>query len=244
MLIGTVNANTFTGNVNLNGSGAGTTSASRLALLINSIGGIPATADFNYGRSMSQVLFNIAGNHGTVPHDFNLNTGSIANFEGWIGALAGATVNLSGVVSGSGTLTFGLGLSGGAGVITLSNNSTYTGNTKFLHAQTGVVKLGVDDALPTTTGIIMSTGSTNAGSIDLNGKNQTIASLASNTTGIENGIANTAGATATSISPSREAPRPPTTAHLAVSSITPTCRARLLISRRSSSCCTPTTRAS
>ena len=202
--------NTFTGNVNLNGTGAGTTSASRLAFLINSTTAVPATANFNYRRNFSQVLFNVTGgaNWGSVVHNFNINPDNVTPpsgpFEAWIGALGGTgnlnTVTLTGLISGNGGLTFGLGASGGAGVITLSNNNMYTGNTRWLNAVSGVVKLGVDDALPITTGLIFGSGATPAGSLDLNGRNQTVASLASGaTTGAQNGIVNTQGATATSI---------------------------------------------
>jgi fibronectin-binding autotransporter adhesin len=145
------------------------------------------------------VDFNVAGNHGDVPNNINLNTGNLSGaFEGWIGVLNGATVNMTGVISGNGTVTFGLGVSGGAGVLTLSNNNTYTGNTKFLTAASGVQKLGVDNALPTTTGLSFGLGATPSGSLDLNGKNQTVASLASGaTTGAQNGIVNTQATTST-----------------------------------------------
>jgi autotransporter-associated beta strand protein len=83
----------------------------------------------------------------------------------------------------------------------LSTANTYTGaTTRFLNAQTGVIKLGVDNALPATTGLSFGTGATPAGSLDLNGKDQTVTSLASPvTTGVVNGIANTQGATRTSV---------------------------------------------
>lgn len=202
---GTFTQYNFTGNVNLKGTiaGAGTQDwASRLSLLINSGNSttplFPATATFNYERNMSQVDFNAGIDFGSYPNNFVLNTGGLtaSTFEGWIGALASATVNLTGQISGNGGLTFGLGVAGGGGgVITLSptTSNTYTGNTKWHAANAGVIKLGVNNALPTTTGLIFGINNIGGGSFDLNGKDLTVASLASGviTSGVQNGIVNT-----------------------------------------------------
>jgi fibronectin-binding autotransporter adhesin len=192
----------LTGNINLTGGGTPTASSWAIKLNLTNTAAIPGAATFNFARSFSQVNFNTAANFGNVPNNFNLNSGNLAGtFDSWIGALSGASVNLTGLISGNSNLTFGLGLSGGAGVVTLSTANTYTGaTTRFFNAQTGVIKLGVDNALPVTTGLSFGTGSTPAGSLDLNGKDQTVTSLASPvTTGVVNGIANTQGATRTSV---------------------------------------------
>jgi len=73
---------------------------------------------------------------------------------------------------------------GGAGTLTLTGASTYTGNTTINAGTPSItgassIILGVDNALPTTTGLIVGT-KTNVGVpvLDLNGKNQQLAYLA------------------------------------------------------------------
>jgi autotransporter-associated beta strand protein len=192
--------NNFTGNVNLGGTIlSGTPSiAARLALLINTVDAVPDTATFNFGRNYSQVNFNVAGNHGNVPNNFVLNSNNnVTGYEGWIGIFANAQANLTGVISGDGSLGFGLGGQGGQGVLTLSNNNTYTGNTRWMSGAAGVTQLGVDNALPTTTGLIWGNGATavNLGAFDLNGFDQTITSIttATATAARQNGIVNGSG---------------------------------------------------
>ena len=192
--------NSFTGTLNFTGAGTPTSAGFRLQVNLTQVGAIPATANINFTRNFSQLGFNAVGTH-NFSNNFNLNTSNIpGTFESWIGFAGSNIVNLSGVISGNSTLTFGLAASGGAGVLTLNNNNTYTGATRFLHAPTGVVALGVNDAFPTGAALSFGSGATNVGSLDLNGKNQTVASLASaSTTGTQNGIVNTQGATATSV---------------------------------------------
>src|SRR5207253_475927 len=81
------------------------------------------------------------------------------------------TGTFAGVISGTGGISR---LNGGT--LTLTGHSTYTGSTNIQNASS-VLKLGIDDALPTTT-TVTSAGTTNANvSLDLNGFNQRIASL-------------------------------------------------------------------
>ncbi len=79
-------------------------------------------------------------------------------------------------------------------MVTLNAANTYTGQTILNTATSGVVRLGVDNALPVGTALVF--GSTQAaGAVDLNGHTQTVASLTNAFTGSD-GIANTSGATA------------------------------------------------
>ncbi|HZZ43808.1 MAG TPA: autotransporter-associated beta strand repeat-containing protein [Tepidisphaeraceae bacterium] len=198
------NANSFTGNLNLGGAvpvGA-VTSGWRMAVSV-APGAIPSTAAINYNRTFSQIVFASAGDNGVVTNDFHFNNSNLStSFNSDIGASTATTsVTLSGVMSGSSDLTFGVGASGGNGVITLTNHSTYTGATRDVSgASGGVVRLGVDDALPTGTDFSFGSATsvaTPSGGFDLNGHNQTFASIGSTVgmTGAQTGITNTQGAT-------------------------------------------------
>jgi len=94
-----------------------------------------------------------------------------------IGATSGNDLTANGVISGSADLMFAAGASGGAGTVTLAAANTYTGATIFNAANSGVVKLGVTNALPTATNVTFGYSSGNGGSLDLNGFNQTLASI-------------------------------------------------------------------
>ncbi len=107
---------------------------------------------------------------------------TITNNSGYntaIGANGGFDITLNGAISGSAGLQFQSGAPGGAGTIILNAQNTYTGATYFNMASSGVVKLGVDNAISTTSDITMGYASTFGGILDLNGKNQTFASLKS-----------------------------------------------------------------
>ena len=94
-----------------------------------------------------------------------------------IGATSGFDITANGVISGSADLMFAAGASGGAGTVTLGAANTYTGATIFNAANSGVVKLGITNALPTATNVTFGYSSNNGGSLDLNGFNQTLASI-------------------------------------------------------------------
>lgn len=96
-----------------------------------------------------------------------------------IGATTGNTININGVISGSADVAFAAGISGGDGIINLNAANNYTGKTYFNAANTGIVKLGLTNALPSTTEVIMASSTGFGGVFDLNGFNQTIASLSS-----------------------------------------------------------------
>ena len=105
------------------------------------------------------------------------NSAAITN----LGATSGNDLTVNGVVSGSAGLLFAAGASGGAGVITLNAVNTYGGATEFNGtASTGFVKLGVDNAISVASAVVMGFTTGAGQNLDLNGHNQTVASLASN----------------------------------------------------------------
>ena len=100
-----------------------------------------------------------------------------SSYKSAIGATSGNSISVNNIISGSADFMFAAGSSGGAGVVTLNAANDYTGATIFNSANSGVIKLGVDNALPTATEVTMAFSSGNGGILDLNGKNQEIASL-------------------------------------------------------------------
>ena len=134
-----------------------------------------------------------------------IGAGADTGFNSW------PTMVVNGPISGSGNVMFCAGVSsGGVGTVVLNAQSTYTGMTDMCQYSTrnvgaapvGLVQLGVNNALPTTTdlafGQVPNTGGGNAGALDLHGLNQTVASLSSydkNTSDYFSGITNF-GATA------------------------------------------------
>ncbi len=109
-----------------------------------------------------------------------------------IGATSGDDLTANGVISGSADLMFAAGASGGAGTVTLNAANTYTGATIFNAANSGVIRLGITNALPTGTNVTMANSNSNGGIFDLNGFNQTIGSL---TSGVGGGSIRNNGAT-------------------------------------------------
>ena len=92
-----------------------------------------------------------------------------------LGATAGNSLEYGGVLSGSAKLQISGGQSGGAGMVLLKKQNTYTGDTYLNHSTAGVLRIGVSDALPTGTSLFFaqSAGGENAdtgGTLDLNGQ--------------------------------------------------------------------------
>jgi autotransporter-associated beta strand protein len=96
-----------------------------------------------------------------------------------VGATSGNDLTINGAISGSADLQFSAGGAGGAGTVTLNLANTYTGATSFNAANSGVVKAGIANVLPTGTDVTMGATSGNGGIFDLNGFNQTVGSLVS-----------------------------------------------------------------
>lgn len=120
----------------------------------------------------------------------NVTNGAIIRTFGLINNYTYATNGITGNAGTSGVVfrTEGGNSSNQPHTINLNVASTYTGNTTLTTvSQQGILKLGVNDALPTTTTLtLIGSGNVNsAPSLDLNGKNQTLAGLsAANATGV------------------------------------------------------------
>jgi autotransporter-associated beta strand protein len=127
-------------------------------------------------------------------------TNNSATSATMLGSTSGNALVYSGVLSGSANLQISAGQSGGAGITTLSNVNTYTGNTFLNLATNGVLRIGVDNALPTGTtvnfGASAGGGTADAGgSLDLNGFNLSVGGLqGGNST---RGVANNTGTLST-----------------------------------------------
>jgi autotransporter-associated beta strand protein len=197
---GTGATNTFTGDLIFGGSFAtGPPAATGFHQInINNPTALPSTATVRMRRTLSQLLFGGGGVSGTTAYTATFNNNIILNDSGSgtfgqsIGAAETASViTLGGVISGNANLTFQLGAGGGNGTIVLTNNATYSGVT-ILNTQTGgVVRLGINNALPVGTAF-----SVNRGRFDMAGFNQTVAGLESAAAG--NGfVTNTSATTST-----------------------------------------------
>ena len=132
---------------------------------------------------------------------------------GIIGAANNANPALDGI--GQGDVQFSTGFSGalqtnalannGTGLIILNGQSNYVGQTRF-NAGISVttsgpvqayVRLGINNALPTTTDLIMSYTTGNGGNFDLNGFNQTVGSISTTVLNSPSYIFNSGGASGT-----------------------------------------------
>ncbi len=200
-------ANTFTGSLILDGSvtPTGFGNSTQVALgNANSLGGPTNLNTVKFARNFSNLLFTSGGAGGAAGYtasygnDIDLNsTGStgVNGFTSGIGAAqATAVITLNGVIKGTGdaNLVFTNGLSGGQGKIILANHETYSGSTTMQMASTatasGVVALGIDNALPQGTAFQLGNGSgAPSGTFDMAGFNQTVGSMATGALFIANG---------------------------------------------------------
>ncbi len=119
----------------------------------------------------------------TIANNIVLNSLNLAGpFVTNLGPVGNGVMTINGVISGSSDLNIAGGASGGGtGTLTLNAQNTYTGATTInLAGQTTVstVKLGIDNALPPVTDLSFNTNNNASGTtLDLNGHNQTVASL-------------------------------------------------------------------
>ncbi len=119
----------------------------------------------------------------TIGNQIVLNSLNLAGFFVTnLGPVGAGIMTVDGVISGSSDLNIaGGGSGGGTGTITLNAQNTYTGATTINLAgqtTTSTVKLGIDNALPMATDLSFNTNATASGTtLDLNGHNQTVASL-------------------------------------------------------------------
>ena len=128
-------------------------------------------------------------------------TGNITNNANTyllLGGTSGGTLTVSGQISSSsyGIMYANKTAGGGAAPLYLNHNNNYTGSTLINGGGTnGIVYLGTDGALPSTTDVVMGYSSGNGGYLDINGHNPTINSIssviASATVGVTNGASGT-----------------------------------------------------
>jgi len=159
-------------------------------------GSISGDGSIKVTQSLSSIANTGSGLNSVLNVNIELNAnGSLDDFSTNIGTTSGNTMTINGVISGDSDVRFSAGSSGGAGILLLNEQNTYTGNSQINNAQTGVIRLGVENALPTTTGVTWGI-TQNSGSIDLNGFNQTLAYVANANADqyLTGGIANTGAA--------------------------------------------------
>ena len=206
--------NTFTGNLNLGAAASGPAGTGINRVNITTAAALPSTATVNFLNT--NTSFAVTGGTLTLPNNFVLNpnggtTYTPGAFVSYIGANSGFALTANGTISGNGDVVFASGINGGAGLITLNKANTYLGATSINNSTTGVIRIGVNNALPTGTALTFGDGSLSSstkgntfGALDLNGLNQQVASLSTNlapvagavtTAGTANGITNTVGAT-------------------------------------------------
>ena len=112
-----------------------------------------------------------------------------------LGASSGNTLSYGGVISGNAKLQISAGQTTGAGTVILTNTSNYNGDTYLNHASSGVLQLGITDALPIGTALYLAQsaggGTADAGgTLNLSGFSQTLAGV----DGAGRGVVNTGGA--------------------------------------------------
>jgi hypothetical protein len=207
--------NTFTGNIRVTSTVGSTTAAmtsTAARLDLNNAGAYQANTDFLFFSNNGAI--SNSGPNGTVltfgaGNTIDFNAGASGTTQnGAIGGATGNTVNLNTAIGGNVNLYFQSATGGGAGTTNVNVAQTYTGttllNTGINAGQTtGLVVLGVNNALPTGTTLIIGTDATTFGSgaLDLAGFNQSVAGLrtGTNATSAQNsaGIANSSGTTST-----------------------------------------------
>lgn len=97
-----------------------------------------------------------------------------------LGAIASETLTINAPIAGSGDIYFANGSNTTPGTVLLNASSNYSGKTFIRAASTGVVRLGINNALPMGTDLeFLAT----TGTFDLNGFNQSIGSFTGGTGG-------------------------------------------------------------
>jgi outer membrane autotransporter protein len=151
-------ANTFTGAITVNAGtlqvGAANAISSGAAIILANTAG--ATLNLN---NINQT---IAGLSGGGASGGNVTLGSAT-----LTVNNATNASYGGVISGTGGMT-----KSGSGALTLTGNNAYTGATAV---NAGTLRAGAANILATTSGVIMA--NTAGATLDLNGLNQTIASL-------------------------------------------------------------------
>ncbi len=184
----TITGNANTSNQNANRVNVTSTGTVNVPLIMNGSGAGP-TAVVSSGSG------NVVTLNGSISSDSLTSAAAI-------GANQYTTMIVNGTIGGAGAVQFSAGGGGGAGVVVLNAANTYGGNTYLNHSTSGVVRLGTDNALATTTAVFFGTSAGgnpgDGGTLDLNGFNQTVGSLTFTTgSSTVRGIVNTGTSTST-----------------------------------------------
>ena len=166
---------TGTASVTIFGNQQGTAAAARINIAVaNGSVNVPTNIVSATGTGVGGYVATATGAvvNGNITNNSSLTT--------CIGATSGFDITMNGVISGTSGLQFSAGASGGAGLVTLNNNNTYSGETRFNSALTGTIVMGANNVIPSGSDVIMSYSSGNGGMLDLNGFNQSIGNLSSN----------------------------------------------------------------
>lgn len=188
-------ANALTGNLTIGGTqrlnvntGGSITGAGTLGFL--SSGALLSNLSGTAGGTVSAPIALNSGNAAFTPGVYTTGSYTPASFTTTIGATKGAagsagTLTVNSVISGSADLNISNNslTGGGGGLLVLGGQSTYSGNTLIdtnvpdaTNSTAATIQLGVSNALPATTGVIVGTRSgVGAAIMDLNGFNQKVA---------------------------------------------------------------------
>ncbi len=123
-------------------------------------------------------------------------TNNSATSATMLGANFSNTLTYGGVLDGSASLQISGGQAGGSGIVVLAAENTYTGGTYLNHTSTAVLRLGITNALPTSTTMFFNQSAgggtlSSGGTFDLAGFSQTLAGIVAPST--IRGVANTGG---------------------------------------------------
>lgn len=146
----------------------------------------------NYTISSNVVLnYNAVNNANNYLSSSNGDGGTSTYGQATFVAGTQLILTFAGVISSPGSVNtnvvFGLGASGGRGTVVLANHNTWNGNTQVvLGANNGLLQMGIDNALPTSTVLSFGSGSSTVAPMDLNGHSLTIGGLGTNTTANNN----------------------------------------------------------
>lgn len=126
------------------------------------------------GNGTGYVGFSEGGGSSSIKANITNNTANTLVF----GATSGNTLNVDGVVTGSGKVMFGAPSSPGAGTVKINNANTYLGDSLVNLGASGKVLLQANNGFSTTSILQHGTvSSASGGIIDLNGYNQTFGGL-------------------------------------------------------------------
>ncbi|MCY3022441.1 MAG: autotransporter-associated beta strand repeat-containing protein, partial [Planctomycetota bacterium] len=127
------------------------------------------------------------GTNGLIISGTTTLNGDVGSATFNVGNTSFGTMTLTSITDAKTGGTYAGFIKSGVGTLVLSTATTTIGNVTTV--QGGTLKIGADDCLPTGTTLTLGNGA-NSGTFDLNGRNQTVASLATSGTGASNTVTN------------------------------------------------------